>query len=190
MEKKSKIVKKNTRNIQSEIVSAIGENGADKEIYEAWHKVDGTPIDDIKKYIYDYKDNVDKFDSLQILIGSDGLIKSYSKKVKVLKIATVICFYVVGKGGHIIKRRINKTYDRFIKTNEKLEAEINETYKVAMYFKEIGIEPIIHLDLNPDENFGSFSVYESIRGWFEGLGFVTEYKQKALCASFAADHYL
>lgn len=191
MEKKKSVTrKKGIMNTKKTATFKLGENGLDLDIKDAWHKVDGTPILDLEKYIRDYINSVDKYSVLQLLVGTDGLAHSITKNNKIIKLVTVICFYTVGKGAHVIKRRENKSFDRFVPTNEKLRMEVNKTYELSMYLKDIGITPIIHLDLNPDPTFGSSTVYEEVKGWFEALGFVTEYKSNAVGASYAADYYI
>ncbi len=170
-------------------------NAIDKEIHELWHKFDGTVIPDLEAYLYHFlADNKEMF-NIEMAIGTDGLIRPLGKGRNELRMLSVISLHKIdkagtGKGCHVIGRREHKTFDRYIETPEKLNYEVNKTYEVAMYLKEIGIKPDIHLDLNPNESYESFNVYNSIKGFFESLGFNAEYKPNSPAASFAADYFL
>lgn len=167
-----------------------GANAEGTEIYENWYKADGTHIDDIESYILRYIGNKDKYDTLDIIAATDGLAHGQGKGKHVIRLVTVICFVNKGKGAHVIIRRESKAYDRFIKTGEKLNMEVNKTFELVMYLKGIGINPIVHLDLNPDPAHDSFQVYTAVKGWFESMGFIVEYKPNANVASYGADYFL
>lgn len=181
-------------------------NAFGMKVNELWHKVDGTLIEDLEQYIFEYiadaKDegymfgatDGSKYEKLEIFIGTDGIAKGAKDREGVknseLRLMTVICFRKVGRGVHIIKRKESQYLYRKIPTGEKLNAEVNKTYELAMYFREIGVEPHIHLDLNPNQDHESFNVYNVVKGWFESMDFVTEYKPDGVAAMVAADYYI
>lgn len=167
-----------------------GRNAAGLPIEQGWHKVDGTPIEDLEKYVYDYLASKDKYDTIEIMVGTDGLERGHGNGQREVKLLTVICFRTIGKGVHVIKRAENAVFNRVIKTGEKLNMEVNKTYELVKYLIEVNLNPIVHLDLNPNPEHESFNVYEQVKGWFEGMGCVVEYKPDSPAASFAADFFL
>lgn len=181
---------------------SLGLNAFGKEIFEGWHSVKYDPnlrfepIEDLQKYTYDYLAE-HQLDGIRLSIGTDGV--SYVNrseeaavgKASTLKLLTVICFRKPGKGAHIILRREKQVFPYRISTADKLNGEVNKTYEIAMYFRDvIGVKPIIHLDLNDNPIHESYNVYKTIHGFFESLGFEVEYKPDAACASSAADYYI
>lgn len=170
-------------------------NALGTEIHQMWHKFDGTLIPDLESYLlHFFADNKEQF-NIAIAIGTDGLIKPQGKGRNELRMLSVISLHKIdkagiGKGCHVIGRREHQVFDRYIETPEKLNLEVNKTYEVAMYLDSINIRPDIHLDLNPNESYESFNVYNSIKGFFESLGFNAEYKPNSPAASFAADYFL
>lgn len=183
-------------NVKKVISNEPGNNGANKNINESWCKVDGTQIEDVSLYIKEYLSNTDKYDTVRLMIGTDGLAIWQSKTTVLIKIMTVIVLYKVGKGAHIIKRREShflKRQDSELDaiTFEKLNMEADKTIELALYLREkIGIDPEIHMDLNPSDLYKSNKVYQVVHGYPEGLGFKTKYKSVAHVASIAADHFL
>ena len=192
--KKRKIsVKQNNEglmNRKKESTHAAGPNAVGLSIETGWHKMDGTVIEDLEKYVYDYMGAQDKLDIMEIMIGTDGLEKGMGGATGIVKLLTVICFRKVGKGAHIIKRKEDIMFARRIKTAEKLNMEVNKTCELVIYLKSIGINPIVHLDLNPKDTEGSFQVYTAVKGWFESMGCVVSYKPDANAASYGADYFL
>lgn len=191
-------VRKNTglMNEKKTPTSKPGANGAGKEIHEAWCKVDGTQIVDLANYVKDYVANVDKYEKLEIFVGTDGMAVWQSKDTVLIKLMTVIVFWKVGHGAHVIKRRENHFLKRQnAKTDaitfEKLSMEANKSIELAMYLREhSGVDVEMHMDLNPDPMHESNRVYEAVHGHGEGLGFKVKYKSLAHAASFCADYFL
>ncbi len=173
-----------------------GANGAGMEIHQAWCKVDGTVISDLAAYVKEYVANTDKYEKLEIFIGTDGMAVWQSKDTILIKLMTVVVFWKVGHGAHVIKRREN----HFLKrkganpesiTFEKLSMEANKTIELALYLREhAGVDVEMHMDLNPDPMHESNKVYQAVQGHGEGLGFQVKYKSLAHAASFCADYYL
>lgn len=167
-----------------------GANAHNKAIDEGWHKVDGTIISDLEHYIYDYLGQQDKFDVMELLVGTDGLERGTGKNTGEVKLMTVICLRKVGKGAHVILRRENIPFNRRISTAEKLRMEVNKTAEIIIWLKEKNLNPIVHLDLNPNPEHDSFQVYSTMKGWFESMGCQVEYKPTSPAASFCADYFL
>lgn len=171
---------------------------AHKEIFDGWCKVDGTQIQDLKAYVLEQfaARKASKFNEkhdLVIQIGTDSMVKSDAKKYRAKRVSymTVIVFKKGNNGCHIIKRREDVSASGFVPTAVKLNGEINRTAALAFWMREtLNVDPEIHLDLNTNENFGSYEVYKYIRGYFESLKFKISYKPEAASASNAADHYL
>lgn len=174
------------------------ENVNKMEIWQGWCKVDGTKIEDLEAYILNQiKERqvsaLNKKHDLEIMIGTDAMIKSNSKRPnnKNISFMTVIVFKKGKNGAHVIKRRENEEAFGYIPTAVKLNGEINRTAALAFWIREkISIDPAVHLDVNPKESAGSFEVFKYIKGYFEACGFVCEYKPSALAATGAADYYL
>ena len=137
-----------------------------------------------------YIKGIDKYETIEIIIGTDGLTYSIPRNKRVVKLLSAICLRKIGKGTHVIKRFESHLFNRFVPTNEKLLLEVNKTFELVMYLKSIGINPIVHLDLNTNKKFGSYSVYENVKGWFEGLNCKVLYKPDSYCASIVADFFL
>ena len=171
-----------------------GLNAVDKHISEGWHKIDGTQIHDLEKYIYDYLASCDQYDQMEIMIGTDGASHGAGPKEdgpkSIVKLLSVICFRKVGKGVHVIKRRETHTVNWRVLTGEKLNMEVNKTYELVQHLASIGVKPKVHLDLNPDPQHESFNVYNVVRGWFESMGYETEYKPESAAAMCASDYWL
>lgn len=165
-----------------------GANAVDLPISEGWHTVT-QDIEDVESYIFNYlKDH--KYDVIQLMIGTDSLRRTVKKGTHEVRLLSVICLRRVGNGVHVIKRRESHIIDRFVPTAEKLNMEVNKTYEMAMWLKEIGLKFEIHLDLNPNQCHESFNVYQHVHGWFESMGFTTQYKPDAAAAMACADYYL
>jgi len=164
-------------------------NAVGLPIDKLWYKVDGTVIEDLESYLYSYignnPDNVIKF-----LIGTDGMAKPAGHGKTEMKMLTVICLQKVGKGVHVICRRENTSHNYYVETATKLNTEINKTFELAQYLDSIGITFEVHLDVNPNRDFDSFNVYNTIHGFFESFGYKTEYKPVAPAASYASDYFL
>lgn len=176
--------------------SKPGLNGANLAIHEAWCKVDGTPVTDLAAYTKDYVSNVDKYTELEVFVGTDGMAVWTSKDTLLIKLMTVIVFWKVGHGAHVIKRRENHYLKRKGAnpdsiTFEKLSMEANKSIELALYLREYaGIDVEMHMDLNPDPRHESNRVYAAVQGHGEGLGFKVKYKSLAHAASFCADYFL
>jgi predicted RNase H-related nuclease YkuK (DUF458 family) len=168
------------------------------EIWEGWMKVDGTEIVDLEGYIFQQLaerkvGTRNAKHDVEIMIGTDSMVKTSSKKHrgKSISFMTVIVFKKGNNGCHIIKRRDDEPAFGFVPTAIKLNGEVNRTAALAFWFRDtLKIDPHVHLDLNPKESEASFEVYKYIKGYFENLGYVCEYKPNSAAAMSAADHYV
>lgn len=165
-----------------------------KAINEGWTKINGEKIKDLEAYIFNQlatKKNV------FVMIGTDSMLTSHSKpdRHRLIKYMTVIVFKSKDDNfrdvNHVVIRRFEEKKYGKVPTAVKLNGEINLTANLGMWMKEtINITPEIHLDINTSSQFGSFEVYNYIKGYFESLNFKTFYKPNACIASIASDYFL
>jgi predicted RNase H-related nuclease YkuK (DUF458 family) len=161
-----------------------------KAIHEGWQKVSygKEKIADLETYIYNF---LATRDDIHITIGTDALLTVKGGNKKLVEYLTVICFHMGKNGTHIIGRIEREVMYGHVSTARKLDGEVNRTSELALWMRDtIKIDPEVHLDVNPDESYDSFQVYKYIHGYFESLGFSTEYKPYAAAAMCAADYYL
>ena len=168
----------------------------------------GKEIKDISAYVNGWLSDKD---DCEIHIGTDSQVKN-----KHVVYVTVICLRQMGKGVHVIFERellpINKklvpfkSHDfkkapgkRIKPKNEdlfmRLWGEIERTKTVAdivslhllrnMHPKPVSIK--VHLDINPDEKYGSNVAYQAGVGYFLGQDYDVFAKPDAWAASCAAD---
>lgn len=190
-EKRNYVSKKKTRRqIARSEKRRRGPNGYGKDIAECWHKSTGEDIEDIEKYMYEFMAENKDYE-INITIGTDSKKIGIGKVKCRVELLSTICFIRKRKGAHVILRRETHFFDRFVSTAEKLNMEVNKTYELAMLFERFSMEkPDVHLDLNPNQSFDSFNVYQHVNGWFESMGYNTEYKPHSAAAMSAADYYL
>lgn len=171
------------------------------EIWEGWEKVTGEKIPNLEEYVNAQIEqrkttSLSDVHDLDILIGTDSLVRARTKftNKKTISYLTVIVFKKGTTGCHVIKRRDTEQSKLFVPTSVKLNGEINRTASLAFWFREnISLEPHIHMDVSKEVKNGSNSVYNYIKGYFEGCGFKNvEYKPagSSWAASCVADYYL
>lgn len=163
-------------------------NAHTKEIFECWLKGDSSKrIDNLADYIQNYIDKCEEDgEELEICIGTDSAVRQ-TKQV----IVTVICFIKKGHGVHIIRRKETIFNSYKISVSKKLQDEVSRTFDLSLYFKNNNLKnPTVHIDLNPDESYASNITYQSVKGWFEGMGYNCEYKPDSIAAMCAADRFL
>lgn len=130
----------------------------------------------------------------KIYIGGD------SERFKINKqwfadYATVVVIHVDGKHGCKIFGEVTREKDYDFKAGRPSIRLMNEVYKVAeLYFKlvdSIGDRPCeIHLDINPDERYGSSCVVSQAVGYIMGTcSMKPKIKPNAFAASIAADRF-
>lgn len=164
-----------------------------KKIHEKWTLVDeNKKIEDLEAYIFN---QLATKPGTTVSIGTDASLKSDTRYEKKIKYLTVIVFRTKGVPcvNHVILRRDEEQKFGKVPTAVKLNGEINRTAELALWYRDtIGQDPEVHLDVNPNESYGSFEVYKYIKGYFESLGFDVEYKPTgdAVTASCVADYFL
>ena len=106
-----------------------------------------------------------------------------------------IVVHVNGNNGCKIFGEVQREKDYDKKQNKPRYRLMNEVYKVSeMYLKLAdvleGREVEVHLDINPNEMFGSFCVINEAVGYIRGVCNVIPFvKPNAFAASYAADRY-
>lgn len=109
--------------------------------------------------------------------------------------ATVVVIHVDGKHGCKIFGEVTREKDYDFKVGRPSIRLMNEVTKVAeLYFKladSIGDRPCeIHLDINPDERYGSSCVVSQAVGYIMGTcNMKPKIKPNAFAASIAADRF-
>jgi predicted RNase H-related nuclease YkuK (DUF458 family) len=106
-----------------------------------------------------------------------------------------IVVHVNGNNGCKIFGEVQREKDYDKKQNKPRYRLMNEVYKVSeMYLKLAdvleGREVEVHLDINPNEMFGSSCVINEAVGYIRGVCNVIPFvKPNAFAASYAADRY-
>lgn len=109
--------------------------------------------------------------------------------------ATVVVVHIDGKHGAKIFGEVTREQDYDYKPGRPSLRLMNEVTKVAeLYFRladAIGDRPVeIHLDINPDERFGSSCVVSQAIGYIMGTcNMKPKIKPNAFAASIAADRF-
>lgn len=109
--------------------------------------------------------------------------------------ATVVVVHIDGKRGAKVFGEITREQDYDYKPGRPSIRLMNEVTKVAeLYYKlvdTIGDRPVeIHLDINPDERFGSSCVVTQAIGYIMGTcNMKPKIKPNAFAASIAADRF-
>ena len=109
--------------------------------------------------------------------------------------ATVVVIHIDGKHGCKIFGEVTRERDYDYKPNKPSIRLMNEVTKVAnLYFKlaeAIGVRPCeIHLDINPNERYGSSCVVSQAIGYITGTcNMRPKIKPDAFAASIAADRF-
>jgi len=148
-------------------------------------KIDGTIIDNISEYIYDYIDL--QRGEFKLFVGTDA---QRLKHKNTIMYATVICIYKVGKGAHVVYRKTkrNNIKDLF----NKLWWEVEDSLQIANELKHSGLFLhtdilSIHLDLSPNKKDGSNMLYNSAVGYIKSFGYDVKTKPDSPVASHIAD---
>ena len=127
----------------------------------------------------------------KIYIGCD------SERMKIDKVwyavyITAIVVHINGNNGCKIFGAVQKEIDYDQKNNKPRLRLMNEVYKVAELYLELAIEISndieVHLDINPNENYGSSCVINEAVGYIRGMcNVIPMVKPQAFAASYAAD---
>jgi predicted RNase H-related nuclease YkuK (DUF458 family) len=124
-------------------------------------------------------------DSERFLIGKDW----YADYIM------VIVVHINGNNGCKIFGEVQRERDWDQKRDKPRMRLMNEVYKIAdLYMKLHDVledrDVQVHLDINPDEMYGSSCVINEAVGYIKGMcNVVPMVKPKAFAASYAADRY-
>ena len=133
--------------------------------------------------------------SSKIYIGSDSL-RYRSKEVWFAEYATVVVIHYDGYRGCKIFGQLESEIDYDQKKDKPRMRLMNEVIKTAQMYLELedAIEDRhaeIHLDINPNEKYGSSCVISEAVGYIKGMcNMVPLVKPRAFAASIAADRLL
>lgn len=130
----------------------------------------------------------------KVYIGAD------SERVKVGGVwfadyILAVVVHIDGRHGCKIFGEVNRERDYDKKANKPAFRLMNEVYKVADLYLRLheAIEDRhveVHLDINPDEHYGSSCVVQQAIGYIKGTcNVVPLVKPKAFAASYAADRF-
>lgn len=156
--------------------------------------VEGLEIENIVDYIKNKMDDASDVPGFKLLIGCDSLPSKKSTAVYV----TSVCLYYNGKGGHVIySRDINvKVYGTG--KNEMLKNRLwEEIFRVvdlaaiimdSDLLSDKRIEKFeVHVDINPNEKFGSNVIYKDVVGYMESMGLDAYAKPDSPAATYISD---
>lgn len=143
-------------------------------------------LDEVKKFIREQSP------STKVYIGADSVrFKMNGKWYAEYTLAVVV--HVDGCHGCKIFGDIDHELDFDQKKNKPAMRLMNEVYRVSALFQSLAdvledryVE--VHLDINPDEKYGSSCVVQQAIGYIKGTcNVVPMVKPKAFAASYAAD---
>lgn len=109
--------------------------------------------------------------------------------------AAVVVVHIDGKHGCRIFGEVTRERDYDQRRNKPAMRLMNEVYKVSALFQKLADvledrDVEVHLDLNPDELYGSNCVIVQAIGYIKGTcNVVPMVKPSAWCSSFAADRF-
>lgn len=142
--------------------------------------------------IQEVKDFVETCDqNTKIYIGCDSERYKVGKQWYADYILAVVV-HINGNNGCKIFGAVQKEMDFDQKYNRPRMRLMNEVYKVAELYLELAQEIPndieVHLDINPNENYGSSCVINEAVGYIRGMcNVVPLVKPNAFAASYAAD---
>ena len=145
-------------------------------------------LEKVKKFVDQYDENTIVYvgcDSERIII--DGIW--YADYI------TAIVVHIDGKHGCKIFGQVQRERDYDQVKNKPRMRLMNEVYRAAdMYIKVAELitdkEIMIHLDVNPNEQYGSSCVINEAVGYIKAMcNVVPMVKPNAWCASFVADRF-
>lgn len=145
-------------------------------------------IDEVKQFIMQQSPETKVYiggDSERFLIGKDWFA-DYT---------LVVVVHINGNNGCKIFGEVQRERDWDQKRDRPRMRLMNEVYKIAELYTKIhdvleDREVQVHLDINPDEMYGSSCVINEAVGYIKGMCNVTPMvKPKAFAASYAADRY-
>jgi len=135
-------------------------------------------------------------ETTKIYIGSDSARYLDKNNIWHAEYATVVVVHYNGNRGCKIFGQLTNERDYDQKKDRPRVRLMNEVMKTAQMYVDleeaIGDRHVeIHLDINPDEKFGSSCVISEAVGYIKGFCNVIPFvKPKAFAASIAADRFL
>ena len=151
-------------------------------------KFNGEKIPEFEQYVKTYIDNNP---GMEILVGTDS-----QNRGALINYSTVIAMYFKdetgqGHGAHCIfkKWRLPRGRSGEKISYERLTNEVISSIQVADALKEAGVKNIcIDIDINPNENFESNKIFNSMRGMVVGSGYECRYKTLGPLVTTMADY--
>lgn len=145
-------------------------------------------IDEVRDFIMQQSPETKVYiggDSERFLIGKDWFA-DYT---------LVVVVHINGNNGCKIFGEVQRERDWDQKRDRPRMRLMNEVYKIAELYTKIhdvleDREVQVHLDINPDEMYGSSCVINEAVGYIKGMcNVIPMVKPKAFAASYAADRY-
>ena len=131
-------------------------------------------------------------ESTKIYIGADS-VRFQHKKKWYAEYTLAVVIHIDGQHGCKVFGEIQNEPDFDQKKNKPALRLMNEVYKVSELFQKLSdvladrhVE--VHLDINPDEKYGSSCVVQQAIGYIKGTcNIIPMVKPNAFAASYAAD---
>ena len=132
-------------------------------------------IDNVCSYV---KNWLDTHPNGKIYVGADSKVRG-----EIVKYATAICLWDVGRGVSEIYRNIclPKPKDRY----SRLWNEVTLAVEVAEKLRSLG-DVTVHIDINSNPAFKSHQLFDASMGWISSLGFKAAGKPYSWAASCGA----
>ena len=143
-------------------------------------------LDEVKRFIATQDPDT------KIYLGADSE-RILVKNVWYANYYLAVVVHINGRHGCKIFGEISRERDFDQKENRPSMRLMNEVYKVSNLFQqlqEVLVDRIVevHLDINPDEHYGSSCVVQQAIGYIKGTcNVVPMVKPKAFAATYAAD---
>jgi len=159
-----------------------------------FHKIDGTPITDVKVYVHEWAKNNPYG---KIIVGCDSQTFGRRIKYSVVIVMHIRDKYGMGSGAHVIVASVwDKRNNKITQLQEmpsKLWKESEYLFKALQMLDEhdevFKKKLIVHLDYNSVESEKSNQLYLAGMGFFKGLGYNTFGKPHSYVATHTADHF-
>jgi len=157
---------------------------------------------DLQEYLANiFQEEAEKGYEVKVAIGTDS-----QKRGKGFKFATAIVIDTrqsmgmntktgkeefVGRGSMVIYKTDYIEHMDEGEINKRMLMEVGKSievgYELWPFLDELGIELEIHADVNQDPRWGSNTALGQVRGYIDGMGWVSKVKPDAYAASTAAD---
>lgn len=163
-----------------------------------WRTLEGKNIENIYDAIREEARRADQSGGvLYAYVGTDGqnIGRRYTSFVQCVALH-IFDDTAMGKGGRVfyIRHLERRYHDRNKRLLREAEITLNLIEKVVPLLIELGVDWEPHVDVNsiygPNKENKSHQVYESIRGWYHGMGYTNvKFKPDAFVASIVADRH-